>query len=381
MFPEMMPWLRILLAVAVAFLISFLMTPPVKRFAEAVGAVDLPSKRRINDHPVPRMGGIAIVCGFMVALLLFADITKPVSGILIGSMLIAIMGGIDDVINLNPWIKLGVQIVAALVAIRCGVVLDGIFNPFIKAEYVGGNTFFISNWLGVILTLGWIVMCTNAVNLIDGLDGLAVGVSAISSVTMLLVSLMVSDINITIILACLCGACIGFMPYNLNPAKIFMGDVGAQTLGFILATASTLGLFKMHAVITFLVPMLALAVPLADTVFAFFRRILHGQSPFVADKGHFHHRLLALGLNQKQAVAILYGITAILGFLSVLLAGASPLLKIGCLAASFMVALVVWIFIIRKNPLPSSDPSSKSASDAPAQNDEDIKIYTKGEKQ
>ena len=167
---------------------------------------------------------------------------------------------------------------------------------------------------------------------------------------MLIVSLFVSEPVVSIILAALTGACLGFMPYNLNPAKIFMGDVGSQLLGFVLSTASIMGLFKLHAIITFFVPLLALALPLADTIFAFFRRILHGQSPFKADKGHFHHRLLAMGLNQKQVVAVLYGISAVLGLLAVLMAGDSMAVKIICLAAAFIISLVIWLKVFKNNP-------------------------------
>ena len=200
------------------------------------------------------------------------------------------------------------------------------------------------------LTVLWIVGCTNAVNLIDGLDGLAVGVSAISSLTMLVVALFVAEPNVALILAALTGACVGFIPYNLNPAKIFMGDVGSQLLGFILATVSIMGMFKFHAIITFLVPVLAMSVPLADTVFAFFRRIVHGQSPFHADKGHFHHRLLAMGLNQKQAVAVLYAVSAVLGLLAVLLAGKYTAVRIVCLVLAFAISICVWFFVLRRKP-------------------------------
>ena len=154
----------------------------------------------------------------------------------------------------------------------------------------------------------------------------------------------------SLLLAALTGACLGFMPYNLNPAKIFMGDVGSQLLGFVLSTVSILGLFKLHAIITFVVPFLALALPLADTTFAFFRRILRGQSPFHPDRGHFHHRLLAMGMNQKQAVALMYGISAVLGLSAVLMAGDIPLLRIGCLVLAFGISITVWIFVFRKNP-------------------------------
>ena len=148
----------------------------------------------------------------------------------------------------------------------------------------------------------------------------------------------------------LTGACVGFMPYNLNPAKIFMGDVGSQLLGFVLSTVSILGLFKMHAIITFVVPFLALALPLADTTFAFFRRILRGQSPFHPDRGHLHHRLLDMGLSQKQAVALMYGISALLGIAAVLMTWTNPVLRIGCAVLAFGISITVWLFVFRKNP-------------------------------
>ena len=347
MFPGLADWIKMLLAFAVSLLVAYVMTPPVKRFAEKVGAIDVPKdNRRVHDHPIPRMGGLAIFIGFVLSLIFFVPMSTKVLGLLVGSVIIAVMGGVDDIVSLNPWVKLAGQIVAALVAIRCGLVFDVISNPNIFAE----ETYIEIGWLSIPLTMLWIVGCTNAVNLIDGLDGLAVGVSAISSLTMLIVSLFVSEPVVSIILAALTGACLGFMPYNLNPAKIFMGDVGSQLLGFVLSTASIMGLFKLHAIITFFVPLLALALPLADTIFAFFRRILHGQSPFKADKGHFHHRLLAMGLNQKQVVAVLYGISAVLGLLAVLMAGDSMAVKIICLVAAFIISLVIWLKVFKNNP-------------------------------
>ncbi len=345
MFQNTAVWLRIVLSFAVAMVIAFLMTPPVKRFAMQVGAMDVPRDgRRVHDHPVPRMGGLAIFLGFTVAMILFVSFTTQVLGLMLGALIIAAMGAVDDIVNLRPWIKLSIQIVAALVAIRCGIIFNAVSNPNILSDVL---TIPIGS-LSIPLTVLWIVGCTNAVNLIDGLDGLAVGVSAISSMTMLVVSLFVADPNTTFILAALCGACAGFMPFNMNPAKIFMGDVGSQFLGFVLACVSVMGLFKLHTVITFLVPVLAMAIPLADTVFAFCRRIVHGQSPFHADKGHFHHRLLAMGLNQKQAVAVLYGVSAVMGLVAVLLAGRDPVQRTICVVAAFAISLTVWVYAFSK---------------------------------
>lgn len=364
MFPGLADWIKMLLAFAVSLLVAYVMTPPVKRFAEKVGAIDVPrDNRRVHDHPIPRMGGLAIFIGFVLSLIFFVPMSTKVLGLLVGSVIIAVMGGVDDIVSLNPWVKLAGQIVAALVAIRCGLVFDVISNPNIFAE----ETYIEIGCLSIPLTMLWIVGCTNAVNLIDGLDGLAVGVSAISSMTMLIVSLFVSEPVVSIILAALTGACLGFMPYNLNPAKIFMGDVGSQLLGFVLSTASIMGLFKLHAIITFFVPLLALALPLADTIFAFFRRILHGQSPFKADKGHFHHRLLAMGLNQKQVVAVLYGISAVLGLLAVLMAGDSMAVKIICLVAAFIISLGIWLKVFKNNPNLREHHAEEHKAETPAE--------------
>ena len=344
MFPISSLWLKLFLAAALAFVIAYLMTPQVKRFAERLGAIDVPKDaRRVHDHPIPRMGGLAIFLGFVISLLLFVDMSTQVTGILLGAVIIAAMGALDDIVALKPWVKLAGQLAAAVVAIRCGLVFAVISNPLSSADPIE------IDWLSIPLTVLWIVGCTNAVNLIDGLDGLAVGVSAISALTMLLVALFVSEPGVSVILAALTGACLGFMPYNLNPAKIFMGDVGSQFLGFVLSTVSIMGLFKFHAIITFRGPLQALAVPLADTTFAFVRRIGHGQSPFHADRKHFHHRLLAMGMSQKQAVAVLYGVSAILGLLAVLLAGNSAVVRIVCLAAAFAISLTVWHFVFHGN--------------------------------
>ena len=322
-------WKSILLALAVAFVISFAVTPVVSSFAKKVGAIDVPDhKRHIHSHPIPRMGGLAIFIGFLLAVLLFAQITPQVRGILLGAILIVVVGAIDDVMNLNAWLKISIQILAAVIAVLSGVI--GI--------------------LAVPVTILWIVGVTNSVNLIDGLDGLACGVSAIAAMSMLVVSLLVSDanINVAVILAALVGGCLGFIPYNLNPAKIFMGDTGALMLGYIMATVSVIGMFKFYAIVTFVLPVLALAVPLSDTIFAFTRRILRGQSPFHADRGHFHHKLLDMGLNQKQAVAVLYAVSAILGLAAVLLTS-TGIMRVIVAVIAFAIAVFVWLFVFRNN--------------------------------
>ena len=299
---------------------------------------------------------------FIVSTLLFADITQEVRGILIGSIIIVITGVIDDIVSLRAWTKFLIQILAAVIAVLHGVVINVVSNPnvFSNQEAI------VLGWVAIPLTVLWIVGITNSVNLIDGLDGLAVGVSTISCVTILVVALLVSEPNVALIVAALAGACIGFMPYNLNPARIFMGDTGSLLLGYVLATVSVLGLFKFYAIVTFVVPVLALAVPLSDTLFAFCRRILHGQSPFHADRGHFHHKLMDLGLNQKQAVAILYAISATLGLAAVVLTTKGTI-RIALLILALLIGFVVCAFIrksVHKHHLDVELQEAKAAAEA-----------------
>lgn len=304
------------LALLVALFISFLMTPAVKTFAYKVGAIDVPKdNRRMHKQPIPRLGGLAIFIGFMVSILLFVNITREMKSILLGVVIIVILGVVDDIMALPAMLKFVVQIIAALIPAMNGVRILAFSNPNVFSD----NLYWVLNGLSIPVTVLWIVAITNAVNLIDGLDGLANGVSAISATTMLAIALMGGETQVCLILAALVGACVGFMPYNMNPAKMFMGDTGATFLGYILATMSIQGLFKYYAVISFVVPFLILGLPIFDTAFAFIRRIAHGQSPMHADRSHIHHRLIDMGLNQKQAVATLYVISAILGLSAVVL--------------------------------------------------------------
>ena len=336
-------WIRLLLAICIAFVISFAATPIAKSFAINVGAIDVPGEaRRVHDHPIPRMGGLAIFIGFLISVVLFVNISRPVRGILLGTVIMVIVGIIDDIVSLRAWQKFLAQIVAAVVAVLHGVVIQVIANPNVFHPVEGVSLGF----LAVPLTILWIVGITNSVNLIDGLDGLACGVSTIASLTMFAVALLVSEVNVALILAALMGACLGFIPYNFNPAKIFMGDTGALLLGYVLSTVSVIGMFKFYAVVTFVVPIMALAVPLCDTLFAFFRRLLHGQNPMRPDRGHFHHRLIDMGLSQKQAVAILYSISAVLGLYAVVIT-AEGRLRVWLLALAIVIAIVVGIFITR----------------------------------
>ena len=306
----------VVLALLVALVVSFLMTPVVKTFAYKVGAIDVPKDaRRMHKVPIPRLGGLAIFIGFMVSILLFSEITPELRSILLGAVIIVVLGVVDDIMALPAMLKFVVQIVAALIPATHGVTILAFSNPNIFSD----NLYWVLGSLSIPFTVLWIVAITNSVNLIDGLDGLANGVSAISATTMLVIALVSDQSAVAVVLAALVGACVGFMPYNMNPAKMFMGDTGATFLGYILATMSIQGLFKYYAVISFVVPFLILGLPIFDTTFAFIRRIAHGQSPMHPDRSHIHHRLIDMGLNQKQAVATLYVISAILGLSAVVL--------------------------------------------------------------
>lgn len=307
----------VVLALLVALVISFLATPVVKTFAYKVGAIDVPKDgRRMHKVPIPRLGGLAIFIGFMVSILLFVRITSEMKSILLGAVIIVVLGVVDDIMALPAMLKFVIQIAAAMIPATHGVVIQVLSNPNIFST----DPYWTLDWLSIPVTVLWIVAITNAVNLIDGLDGLANGVSAISAATVLVIAILGSETQVAIVMAAVVGACVGFLPYNLNPAKMFMGDTGATFLGYILATMSIQGLFKFYAIISFAVPFLILGLPIFDTAFAFIRRIAHGQSPMRADRGHIHHRLIDMGLSQKQAVATLYVISTILGLSAVVLA-------------------------------------------------------------
>lgn len=337
---------QVVLSVLVAFflsgILSFLLTPPVKKLAYRIGAIDVPKDgRRMHKRPTPRLGGLAIFGGFLVAAIVTGHITPQRLWILAGAAVIVVLGIFDDRNALSAKFKFVVQIVAAAIPVIFGNLRIAMFtNPFLFSDSLYWNL----GALSIPITILWIVAITNAVNLIDGLDGLAVGVSSIASMTMLAVALFIGETEIAVILAALAGACVGFMPYNLNPASIFMGDTGSTFLGYMLATLSIQGLFKVYALISFAVPFLILGLPIFDTAFAIVRRVLSGRSPLAPDRGHVHHRLIDMGFNQKQAVAILYVISVVLGLIAVVLTTSGEL-RAMVLVAAVIIGLIVSGFL------------------------------------
>ncbi len=367
---------QVILALGVSMLLSFALTPLVKRLAYKIGAVDIPKdKRRMHDHPIPRLGGLAIFIGFVITVLAFAQPDRQLRGILLGACLIVAVGVVDDSHPLGAGIKFILQIVAALIAVWHGVIIQTIANPL---PFLGGE-YWDFGVMAVPITVIWIVAVTNSVNLIDGLDGLADGVSTIAALTMLVIALLLQNMEMAIICAALVGACVGFIPYNRNPAKMFMGDTGATFLGYMLATVSVTGLFKLYAIISFIVPFIILGFPIYDTASAFTRRILKGQNPMKADRSHTHHKLIDMGMNQKQAVATLYLVAGVLGLCAVMIVTTGYVKMI--LSAAALVGVAYTAARIARYPHDHSKPPARQKEEKTAESRSEISPDSPEEKE
>lgn len=330
-----------ILTFILALSITYTLTPLVKKFAFRTGAVDYPdsgaSGRRVHVYPTPRLGGLAIYLGFILPILpLLPEEGSRLYGLLLGATLVLTVGVVDDYRNLSPRIKLGGQIVAALIFIYLGNRVLWLSNPW--AQGLQDAMWHIGPW-SVPLTLLWMVGVTNTINLIDGLDGLAAGVTTIASLTLLLVALQQGQGSIVVLTAALAGSTLGFLPYNFNPAQIFMGDGGSLFLGFVLAAIAVKGTLKSATVIALAVPMVALGLPIIDTFLAIIRRYRKGSPIFEADKGHLHHRLLERGLNQRQAVLFLYSISGVFGMVSLAIGDGGGKYSLYALAAAAFILL------------------------------------------
>lgn len=325
-------WGDIAIAFLLAFVTAFVITPHTMRLSKKVGAIDLPNDRRINKKPMPRLGGLAVISGFLVStiyLLVMMSLENNLNlfgtenyylkliGFLIGIILLGITCFIDDSKGIPWYVKLIVQVISAIIVVICGIRIENISLPFVENKIVIDQVF------SYILTVGWIIGITNAINLIDGLDGLSSGVCLISCLSLLIIfSLNGSPILAIILITALAGAIVGFLPFNFSPAKTFIGDTGSNFMGFSIAIISILGVAKTYTAIVLIAPIIVLALPIFDTLFAIVRRIVKGKSikaVMKPDKGHIHHRLMARGYSQKQAVLIMYGITAILGMFAIIL--------------------------------------------------------------
>ncbi len=308
---DMMSLYTGIIAFICATLTAYTVTPPVRLLAYRIGAIDVPTdSRRMHRKPTPRIGGLSIFVAFVLSTMVFCEHSPTLYTIWIGGGVLVWLGIFDDIFRLPPIFKLLIQLGTAAIA----VVGFGIRIEFIT---ILGKTVEFGIF-SIPVTMIWIVCLTNAINLIDGLDGLACGVSTITSLSMFGAMLIHGDMASAMITAMLVASCVGFLPYNRNPAKIFMGDTGALFLGFALSIISVQGLFKMNAMLSFLVPLSIFALPILDTVVAALRRMVTGHNPFSADRGHFHHRLVDMGFSHKEAVSLLYAISGLLGLVAVM---------------------------------------------------------------
>ena len=301
------PWTLLLTAFGSAFLITLIATPLVSYVARKYKIFDLPSTRRIHTSPVPRLGGIALFLGFIVALLIVFGFDPRVLGIAICGTLIFLLGLADDIYDLNPVFKFTGQIAIASLAIFFGITIGNITNPF-------GGIILLSPPLDIVLTIIWMLLMINTVNFLDGLDGLATGVTAIVAFVLGILSLfaIVNQPSTAALAAILCGTALGFLYFNWHPAKIFMGDGGSHLLGFLLAAISIISGGKIATAV------LALGLPVLDMIWSVIRRLKQGKSPFIADKLHLHHLLLSAGLKQPTVVIIFYVLTIGFGMVALL---------------------------------------------------------------
>lgn len=360
-------WGDIAIAFLLAFITAYVITPYTIRLAKKIGALDLPrDKRKIHKNAMPRLGGLAVLCGFFVSsiyLITIMSIENTINlgnpdnyyikllGFFLGIIILGLFCFFDDWKGIPPYVKLIGQILAALVVTFSGIRIDKIVLSSL-------NTIISSNSLSILITVIWIVGITNAINLIDGLDGLSSGICLISCFSLLIIFTLNSSPLIAIILiTALSGSLVGFLPFNFNPARTFIGDTGSNFLGYALSIISILGVAKTYTAIVLIAPLIVFALPLFDTISAIFRRIIKTKSikgVFKADREHLHHKIMKKGYTQKQAVFMLYGISATFGMFAIILLE-SGLWK----AISFALMVIAIIAIGFKDILKLRDEDNK----------------------
>jgi UDP-GlcNAc:undecaprenyl-phosphate GlcNAc-1-phosphate transferase len=308
-------------AFLLSLILSLLLTPLVAKAARKYGIMDMPSDRKVHRTPIPRAGGLAVYLSFYLAFVpmlllgtrlldfLYEDVRLIY--VVAGGVVIFVLGLIDDIRGIRPNTKLLVQVFAALVAYAGGIQIHAVQIPMMPVIDMG--------LLSIPATVLWVLLVVNAVNLIDGLDGLASGVAFFVSMVLIILCVLSGRMEVAILLTVLAGSILGFLRYNFNPASIFLGDSGSYFLGYMLATLSMLGSIKGHAAVAILIPMIALGIPLMDTIWSSVRRFIRGQRIFKPDRDHFHHRLLKIGYSHRRAVIILYGVTVFMGVISLLM--------------------------------------------------------------
>lgn len=348
-----MDWLEYGVLFAVAAVVTIALTPLARKLAIKLDAIDYPSARRVNMLPIPRMGGVAFFGGILAALAVagfgvyafgwvdpFIDyngIEVNYWGVLLGTVLIFLVGAVDDVVDLNPKAKMLGQIVAACVVAGSGLLFSSIHNPF-------GEGYIEFGWVAYPLTVFYLVAFANVINLIDGLDGLAAGITGISAITILLFAVLTGRFDAALFSVILVGVCAGFLKSNFFPASIFMGDSGALLLGFSLGVISLFAVARSALFVSLLVPILAAGVPILDTFFAIVRRKREHRPIDEADKGHIHHRLMRAGFSQRATVLIMWAWTALLAACGVIITWADNLVRIPI----FLIACAVTAYAIVK---------------------------------
>lgn len=326
--------LKIVGLASITFLISLLVTPLVIRFSKKVNATDKPDHRKMHKLPIPTLGGLAIFISFFAGLMILQPTSSYHLAIVIGAVIIILLGYFDDLYNLSAKIKFVIQLAVAIMIVAWG----GLQVDFINLPFGGQVNFGL---LSSVVTVLWIVGVTNAINLIDGLDGLAAGVSSIALMTIAGMAVIMGDVYVATLAFILFFSTAGFLRYNFYPAKIFMGDTGALFLGYMISVLALLG-FKNVTIISFLIPIFILGVPISDTLIAMVRRYMNKQPITSPDSSHLHHRLLKFGLTHRQTVLFIYSLSAMFSIAAILFSmstvwGSILIILVSLLALQFLI--------------------------------------------
>ncbi|MDD2392232.1 MAG: MraY family glycosyltransferase [Bacilli bacterium] len=345
--------IRILSMVLVTFLFVTFIIPFIKMVAVHIGALDIPNERKVHKKPIPRLGGLGIFLGFLLGYMMFGTPSSIMNSILIGSFIIVLTGVIDDIRPLPAKVKFTGQVIASLIVVFYGKLLINELSAF--GLYIEFGIFAYP------ITVFFILGCINCMNLIDGLDGLAGGISAIYFATIGIIACLNYNIGLDLILTfVMLGSTLGFLVHNFHPASIFMGDSGSMFLGFIIAVIALLG-FKNVTLTSLIIPLLILAIPIMDTLFAILRRVIKGESISTPDKFHIHHQLLNKNFNQVQTVLIIY-------FINILFAIASIVYVLEDRVLGYIIygvlILIVGIFVLKTNVVFEQKKALKSKKDS-----------------
>ncbi len=335
-----------ILSAIVAGLVVLAVTPLAMRLARAVGALDHPSDRRIHREPTPRLGGLAILAGFLVPVLFFLPDDPAARALVVGAVLITMLGAIDDVWGLSPAVKFAGQAACAAIPVAAGLTIDHITLPVIGVGDLGVAQY--------PLTILWFVALVNMINFTDGMDGLASGITGLGATTFAILAASLGRADPAIMAAALAGACAAFLVYNFHPAKVFMGDAGSMLLGFVIAGVAVSGVMKSAAAIAVVAPLIILAIPILDTSFVILKRLKYGLPVYNADRSHFHHRFFTIGWSQRKTVLALYAWCALMGAAAITLRfvsyrdpdGSLDLSGTLVLSATALVAIAASVYLV-----------------------------------